>query len=135
MLESDGFNRKPSLAMLGFLLKMLVDCGASMSLLHRGVFDSIPLENRPVLKASPMQVKFADGRLQENMSTTVLALKIGKDVQNVEFLVGNFTDDAILGLKDLKGLGLVVDFKTSILTKDNYWIPTVDVECRCKLLM
>ena len=45
-------------------------------------------------------------------------------MKNITFLLGSYSDEAILGMNDLK-----IDFDKMLVTKGNLWIPVVDVQC------
>ena len=107
--------------------KMLIDCGAAMSLLHRDVFDKIPESVRPPVEATTREIRLADGSFTRCEGKISMKLKVGQTVRNVDFLLGKYSDDAILGMKDLQSIGLSVNFETMQVTKGQIWIPCVDV--------
>jgi hypothetical protein len=105
---------------------LLIDCVATVSLLSKSTYESLPAGVRPPLKMSMHRVKFADGRLQHCSRLINTPLRVGDCVKEIQFLVGDFTDEAILGMRDLQLLGLSIDFDTFTVTKDNWWIPVFD---------
>ena len=46
-------------------------------------------------------------------------MRIVGDVVDINFLVGDFTDDVIIGLRDSKKLGLVINCVKSTILKDD----------------
>ena len=60
-----------------------------------------------------------------------LVLKLGNEMKEFffkEFLLGNFSDPAILGMPDLQNLGLAIDFENVVVTKGDLWLPVCDVQ-------
>ena len=110
-------------------LQVLIDCGATMSLLSRSALQKIPEEIRPTLEESENKVKFADGSVQKADGLVTLNLKVGHTKERVSFLVGNFTDEAILGMNDLHTLGFQIDFSTMTVLKGDLAIPVQDIYC------
>ena len=106
---------------------LLIDSGASKSLMHRSVLDKIPQECRPELQKADTQIRFADGSIQSITGMIKLPILIGQDCKLVEFLVGEYTDDAILGMKDLKRFGITIDFEKNLVTKGDLWLPAIDI--------
>ena len=80
-------------------LRVLVDCGAS--LLSRNALQKIPQKIHPALEQSETKVKFVDGSIQSANGSVNLNLKVGDKTNTVNFLVGDFKDDAKLGMHDL----------------------------------
>ena len=110
----------------GFQLQLLIDCGATVSLLDSRVYESIPEEVRPPLEAVEIKVTFADGSEQQCAGKVSFPLKLGEEWHKIEFLVGRWSDPALLGMRELQSLGLKIDFKGMVVTKENSWIPTHD---------
>ena len=111
----------------GFNIQVLIDCGATVSLLHEDIFAQIPANVRPPLYNNEVKVTFADGSTQSCAGQVDFPLKIGDSWHTITFLVGNYTDEAILGMRDLQNLGLSIDFEGMIVAKGGQWIPTQDV--------
>ena len=117
-------------------VKMLVDSGATMSLLNEKILSELPIEARPVLEKSNSQIKFANGEVQRVLGRVKVPVQINGFTKSVDFLIGSFTDEAILGINDLQLLGLEIDFKNMILHKGDTLIPTEDscsVPLSCKV--
>ena len=89
----------------------------------------IPEEIRPTLEESENKVKFADGSVQKADGLVALNLKVGNRKKRVSFLIGNFTDEAILGMNDLHTLDFLIDFCTITVLKGDLAIPVQDIYC------
>ena len=113
-----------------FTVNILLDCGASSSLLDFSVYEQIPAHVRPKLNPNKAMIKLADGHRQASLGETVLPLIIGEEIYNVPFIVGHFSDPAILGMSELKALGLSIDFEKMQVSKSGLIVPTVDVHCK-----
>ena len=98
-------------------LSILLDCGSSKSLLSRDVYDRLPDGCRPPLQGIEHHVKFADGSIQHCLGTVRIPVAIGKERSTVDFVVGQFSDKAILGMTELQSLGLTLDFRSLKLTQ------------------
>ena len=57
-----------------------------------------------------------------------IPVKVCGSEMTLEFLVGNFSDEAILGMTDLRKLGLTIDFTYSKVSKGEYCIPVHDMD-------
>ena len=104
-------------------IKVLIDSGATMSLLDMSVFDKLPDYYKSQLIETEKTVKFADGSLQKSCGTFKMALKLGNEMVELEFLLGHFSDQAILGMPDLQKLKLSIDFENVVVTKGDLWLP------------
>ena len=82
-------------------LQVLIDCGATMSLLSRNALEKIPRDIRPTLEVAENKVKFADGSIQQADGLVTLNLKVGNTNKKVNFLVGSFTDEAIKEVREV----------------------------------
>ena len=71
-------------------------------------------------------VKFADGSIQHCLGTVRIPVAIGKERYTVDFVVGQFSDKAILGMTELQSLGLTLDFRSLKLKQGDVDIPVVD---------
>ena len=109
-------------------IKVLIDSGSTMSLLDKSVYDRIPAEMKPVLKETEKQIKFADGSIQKSEGIVKMPLQCGNIVASIEFLLGKYTDDAILGMKDIHNLGLNIDFHKMIVKQGKNWLPVHDTK-------
>ena len=109
-----------------FQVKMLVDSGATMSLLNEKMLSELPIEARPVLEKYNSQINFANGEMQKVLEQVKVPVQINGFTKSIDFLFGSFTDEAILGINDLQLLGLEIDFKNMILHKGDTLIPTED---------
>ena len=105
----------------GFDVPILIDCGATVSLLDEQIYNAIPDNVRPPLANTKAKVTFADGSIQSCAGQVTLPLKIGGTWHEIAFLVGNYTDSAILGMQDLQALGLTIDFEGMVVEKEGKW--------------
>jgi len=107
-------------------MNLLLDSGASVSLMSKTMLERIKKEFPVRVSQTEVTVKFADGSLQPGIGTVKTPVIIGKQVENIEFLVGNFSDEMIIGMKDLKTFGLTIDFSTGVVKQGKLWLPTLD---------
>ena len=117
-------------------VKLLVDSGATMSLLNQRVYDELTDDIRPALHSSNYKIKFANGEVQKALGQAKIPIQIGDFIQTVDFLIGNFTDEAIIGITDLQKLGLKADFEYMTLYRGERSIPIEDnsgIPLSCKV--
>ncbi len=81
----------------------LVDCGASVSLVAKSVFDEIPREAKTLLKSSGHQLKNADGRPMAVLGESELSLRVGK----VQYIVKVQVAESLGHLSALFGMDLL----------------------------
>ena len=110
----------------GVSINMLIDCGATASLMDEKVYSEIPVAFRPRLSSVKTRVTLADGRIQQCAGRIQLPLKLGAAWHTMEFLVGRWSDQAILGMAELQALGLAIDFEGMVVTKRDHIIPIQD---------
>ena len=103
-----------------------IDSGVTMSLLAKSTFCKLPENIRPTLEESSFQIKFANGDIQDSFGQTRIPITIGDFTADIDFLVGDFTDEAIIGIKDLQKIGLEINFQNMTVTKDDKDIPVHD---------
>ena len=78
---------------------MLVDSGASVSILRKDIFDTIPPpSSRPVIKPVRMSLLTATGEASQFIGKVDLEIKLGDHVFKHEFLLAEIKDTAILGM-------------------------------------
>lgn len=109
-------------------LRMLVDSGASLSLLSEDAFAQIPSSYKPVLEATDTKIRLADGGLRSCTGVVRIPLYIADQEHEVMFLVGKFSDPALLGMRDLQAIGMVIDFHALCLSVGGFTIPATDVD-------
>ena len=107
-------------------VKLLIDSGATASLLDEQLYQSIPENLRPPLSRVDVRITLANGSVQQCLGQTSIPLKIGGAWHSANFLVGSWSDPAILGMAELQSLGLSIDFEGMVVTKNDHWIPTHD---------
>lgn len=64
---------------------MLVDSGASVSILRKDIFDTIPPSSRPLIKPVRMSLLTATGEASEFIGKVDLEIKLGDHVLNMSF--------------------------------------------------
>ena len=109
-------------------IRFLLDSGSSDSLLDINAYNRIPEKNRPSITESSKSIRFADNRIQKALGEVTMNLSIGDSKYSFTCLLGNFSDEAIIGLNDMHHLNLKTDFTNLMVThKDNVWLPIHDV--------
>ena len=109
-------------------IEILIDCGSTMSLLDKTLYDQLPADFKPMLRPSEHKLKFADGSVQQCAGIVTIPLKLGTNYTEIDFIVGNFSDQAILGMVDLQMLEIKIDFEQLSVKTNTYWIPIHDVK-------
>ncbi|CAC5420029.1 unnamed protein product [Mytilus coruscus] len=100
---------------------MLVDSGASVSILRKDFFDSLVLENRPQVMPVRMNLLTATGEASEFIGKVNLEIKLGTHVFKHEFLLAEIKDMAILGMEFLMTNSIDVLFSKGCLRiKDEF---------------
>ena len=108
--------------------KTLIDCGAAMSLLHVDTYAKIPDDIKPQIRPTLKEIRLADGSFTKCDGIVTMTLQVGGTTKEVDFLLGKYSDEAILGINDLQSLGICIDFENFKVSKGSYWIPCVDVQ-------
>ena len=124
-IDADLMSKETSLPVT--TVSILIDSGSSRSLLSREVYERLPKEVKPQLRETVHCVKLADGSTQNCYGTVRIPVVIVGDITVIEFVVGDFSDMAILGMVDLQQLGFRLDFQSLTLWKGGLNIPVVDV--------
>ena len=109
-------------------IKLLLDSGSSTSLLHNEVFNRIPLHMRPPIVKNTKQIRFADGSVQNSTGTITMPLQIGDHVQHISFVLGDYTDEGIIGINDIHALSLTINFQKMLVQRNDMWLPIHDVQ-------
>ena len=109
-------------------VKILIDSGSSMSLYSRSAYEKIPEFARPPVKYTNKRIKFADGSCQDSSGIVTFDFQIGDKIEQVDFLLGDYTDEAILGMADITKLSLSIDFSNLLVTQGENWLPIHDVQ-------
>ena len=115
--------RSPNSDSLCYVCDLLVDCGATKSLMDYKTLTQLPFDVRPEIKRGNNKLKFADGSTQNSMGIVTLNLQIGDERRKVDFILGEFTDPILLGMANLQNLGLNIDFSTMNICMGDWWIP------------
>ena len=77
---------------------MLVDSGASVSILRKDVFDSIPSSPRPSIEPGCMNLLTATGQASAFIGKIMLDIRLKNHIFTHEFLLANIKDETILGM-------------------------------------
>ena len=87
----------------------------------------LPNESKPTIRKSELRVKFADGSIQNTDGIITMNVQIGRNVQPVDFLLGRYSDQAMLGMNDLMKFSLEMNFKSMLISAGDLWIPVHDI--------
>ena len=99
-----------------------------MSLLSRRAFEKIPDFAKPAIQYTNKRIKFADGSCQSSSGIVTFDIQIGDNISQIDFLLGDYTDEAILGMSDITKLSLSIDFSNLLVTQGENWLPIHDVQ-------
>ena len=110
-------------------LKLLLDSGSSMSLMHNEVYNRLPQNMKPPIRPTSKQIKFADGSLQNSTGLITMPLQLGDEIHLIDFVLGDYTDEGIIGINDIHAMGLTINFQKMLVHKGNLWLPIHDVRC------
>ena len=114
---------------LSLPIRVLIDCGASVSLLNKGVYAKLPDWAKLPIRKTEKKIKFADGSMQNSQGIVRIPLQVGNETTYIDFLLGEYTDDAILGMADITKLSLNIDFANLLVTQsDKWWFPVHDIQ-------
>ncbi|PIK46602.1 hypothetical protein BSL78_16535 [Apostichopus japonicus] len=99
--------------------QFLVDTGATITVLSKTFFDTLPHEIRTKLRRENQYVWLADNCTNiEDRGTIIVGLKIGDKVIDHKVHIVDIGGDAILGLDFLIGYGCKLDWKHGIFSID-----------------
>ena len=107
-------------------LQLLIDSGASVSILSSKVYHSLARLKPELFGSSRKRLVTADGNSCDVEGSVVLKVAIGKEIFDLEFVVANVTDQAILGMPALSHLGCTLDFSRNSLMCRDIRIPCFD---------
>ena len=65
--------------------------------------------------------------MQKALGQAKIPIQIGDFIQTVDFLIGNFTDEAIIGITDLQKLRLKADFENIDSLQDLFQLKIIVV--------
>ena len=102
---------------------MLVDTGASETILSAKMYHLIPRHKRPPLESPVTEMKQADGSNVEILGTTVVELAVGKVRQVVKLVVANINNDGLLGMDFLTATGGTLNLANGTLEIGGEIIP------------
>ena len=86
----------------GVECKLLIDTGATCSLLSKNVFFQIPKAIRPLLKDTNRRLMATNGQEIHSIGWVDLDIHLGDHILPVNFVVADIQDPGILGLSDLR---------------------------------
>lgn len=95
VLRSDGVYVKGQVQ--GYGVNFTVDTGAARTVLSKQAFQQIPKSKRPILKSSNMLAS-ADGKPLDELGKAMFNVKLKELDFNIELVVANIEDEALLGL-------------------------------------
>lgn len=104
-------------------IPFLIDSGASVSILRKDIFDSIPLELRPQVIPVRMNLLTATGAASEFSGKVDLEIKLGNHVCKHEFLLAEIKDAAIIGTDFMSRFHIDILFTKGSLRIGNDFIP------------
>ena len=107
-------------------LHLLIDSGASVSILSSKVYHSLDRLKPELFGSSRERLVTTDGSSCEVEGSVVLKVAIGMEIFDLEFVVANVTDQAILGMPALSHLGCTLDFSRNSLMCRDIRIPCFD---------
>ena len=84
---------------------MLIDTGATETLLSAKMYHLIPRPKRPELTPPTMEMRQADGSMVEVLGTAMVELAVGNQRHMVRLVVANINNDGLLGMDFLTAAG------------------------------
>ena len=105
-------------------IPMLVDTGATCSIMSTKVFDSVPAEQRPILENRNCGIRSVSGDKIRCRGVTTFKIQFGDTTMPVEFHVADVQDHVLLGMSFL------TEFKAKLnLDKGSLEIPGRSIPC------
>ena len=94
-----------------YSFKTLLDCGAESSLMSEDMLHKIPVSVRPQpqVQKTCKKLRMADGSTTICAKIIKMPLSLNGQRHVIEFIVGKFSDDAMVGMKDLQAIGMAID--------------------------
>ena len=102
---------------------MLVDSGASVSILRKDIFDKISPSSRPLIEPIRMNLLTATGEASQFIGKIKVEIKLGNHVFEHEILLAEIKDAAILGMDFLSKHGIDVLFSKGCIKVKGDTIP------------
>lgn len=101
----------------GLKTKLLIDTGASLTLLSKRIYDKIP--DKPVLEESRQVITSASGSRLCQYGKADFVIEIGRSRETVKLMVVDISVDGILGLDFLRACKGDINFERSSLKLNN----------------
>lgn len=96
--------------------KMLIDTGASLTLISKKIYDLIPQQMRPILEESSQRVLNASGDALPQYGKAVFSIEVCQSKKTrIPAIVTDITVDGILGLDFLKRGNGIINLRTNTL--------------------
>ena len=93
----------------GKVVRMLIDTGATETILSAKMYHLIPRERRPPLDPPMNIMTQADGSRIDILGTAMVELAVGEKSEIVKLIVANINSDGLLGMDFLAATGGVLD--------------------------
>uniref|UniRef100_A0A8W8NC53 Peptidase A2 domain-containing protein n=1 Tax=Magallana gigas TaxID=29159 RepID=A0A8W8NC53_MAGGI len=95
--------------------KMLIDTGASLTLISKKIYDLMPQHTRPILEASSQRVLNASGDALPQYGRAIFGIAVCQSETHIPAIVTDITVDGILGLDFLKMGNGIINLGTNTL--------------------
>lgn len=95
--------------------KMLIDTGASLTLISKKIYDLMPQHTRPILEASSQKVLNASGDALPQYGKAIFGIEVCQSETHIPAIVTDITVDGILGLDFLKMGNGIINLGTNTL--------------------
>lgn len=107
-------------------IKLLIDTGASISVMSKQVYDSIPEGFKPKIQHSDTVLVTVDGTKVTSKGKILLPIQVGSIQVIEEFIISDSVTECILGMPILKSAGFQLDLKNMAINVNSEWIPVYD---------
>ena len=107
----------------GKTIPMMIDTGASCSVMSRNVFNSIPVQCRPKLINENCGIRSVSGDLTKCDGIVKFDMTFGDIKLPIKFHVADIADKVILGMSFLSEFGGTLDTKNGTMTINNEVVP------------
>ena len=111
---------------------MMIDTGASCSVMSRKVYEMIPIENRPKLVFKNCGIKSVSGEITKCDGVITYKVDVGDFKLPIQFHVVDIHEKVILGMSFLSQFGAVLDTKNGTIEIQGKKIPCIVLNGRPK---